>query len=359
LKKEKDKKILFIGRYNEDNIFSGPEKTAKRIYEYASHKHKVKFIQYFFDGRKYSYLNKLFGKYAENNILTLGIFPLLIYLFSYRPDIIHIITFERFAAVAFIYKIFSRVKIIYNVHGLITLGNKIKNVSSFYAFKDKICEKLFLKYSDKIIFPSGYYISIAGEYFKFNKDKAVVIPNGIDEIFYGNKDKRASAGGKLKIIIETYKIGVSNLIDSVFANLNSVKDNIELHLINSNDISYKSEILDIFNYNKMPVSDFADFLKDKDVFISLAEIDTFSISTAESMAAGVIPLVLKSTGIASYINNNINGFIYNYDDIANILRKLWDIELRNKISIESSKIYSVLNWDEVYNNYESVYNELA
>lgn len=359
MKKEKDKKILFIGRYNDDDIFSGPEKAAKRIYELAKKKHNSEFIQYFFDGRKYGYFKKLFGRNAKGDILTLGLFRIIYYLFSFKPDIIHIITFERFASVIFIYKMFSGVNIIYNVHGIVTLENKIKNVPAFYKFKDKICEKLCFKYSDKLIFPSDYYISKAGEYFKFNKSKATVIPNGIDEIFNNIYNGKTKSTGKLKVIIESYKIGVSKIIDSILTNLITVKDKIELYLINTNDISFESGTLTIFNYNKMPVLEFAEFLKDKDIILSLAEFDTFSISTAEAMAAGVIPLILKSTGIASYINNDKNGFIHKYSDIADILNNLTDSELRNKISDESSKIYDILNWETVYAGYELVYNEFA
>lgn len=359
MKKEKDKKILYIGRYNEDDIFSGPEKAAKRLFEQAKSKHKAEFIQYFFDGRKYGYIKKFFGRNINGDILTLGLFRIILYLFSFKPGIIHIITFERFASVIFIYKLFSGVKVIYNIHGLITLENKIKNVPTFYEFKDKVCEKLFFKYSDKLLFPSDYYISKAGKYFKFDKNKVSVIPNGIDEIFHTIYNRRTKSTGKLKVIIESYKIGVSKIIDSVLANLNTVKDNIELHLINTNDNSFKYDTLTIFNYNKMPVLEFAEFLKNKDVILSLAEFDTFSISTAEAMAAGVIPLVLKSTGIAAYISNEMNGFIHKYNDIGDILNKLTDSELRNKMSREASKIYNILSWENIYSKYESVYNYLS
>ena len=283
----------------------------------------------------------------------------MLHLLKFKPDIIHIITFERFASVIFIYKIFSKAKVIYSAHGLVTLENEIKNVSAFYKYKDKICEKMFLRFSDKIIFPSEYYINKAYEIIKFDKDRTTIIPNGVDEIFHNIYNRRTNSNDKLKVIIETYKIGVSKIIDSVLAGLNTVKDNIELHLINPNDISYKYDTLTIFNYNKMPVSEFAGFLKDKDVLLSLAEFDTFSISTAEAMAAGVIPFVTKSTGIVSYINNNSNGFIHDYNNIPDILEKLMNPENRKKISEKASDIYSLLNWDTVYSVYESVYNDLA
>jgi alpha-1,3-mannosyltransferase len=358
LKKEKDKKILFIGRYNESDIFSGPEKTAKRIYEQASINFNTVFIQYFFDGRKYNYFKKLFGKEDKNDIITFGLFRLFFYLFSFKPDIIHIITFERFAAVAFMYKLFSGVKIIYSSHGIVVYENEIKNSPSFLKLKDKMCEKLYLKFSSKIIFPSEYYAEKTNEFYKFNKNKTIIIPNGIDEIFHKIYENKKYQEGLLRIVIETYKIGVNKKIELVFSILENLKDKIELYLINSENVSYNSDKLKIHSYNKMPLNAFAEFIAGKDVFLSLAEYDTFSISAAEAMAAGLIPIVTKSTGIAEYIDNGSNGFIHNYNNISDILKKLIDIESRKSISAQAASVYSLLNWESVYNKYEFVYNDL-
>ena len=54
-------KVIFIGTYNESEILSGPEKVCKRVFEEYSKIDDTIFIQYFQDGRKYSYFKKLFG----------------------------------------------------------------------------------------------------------------------------------------------------------------------------------------------------------------------------------------------------------------------------------------------------------
>ncbi len=179
-------KIIFLGRYNQSELLTGPEKVAKRIFDGFTKKDKAVFIEYFFDGGRYGISKKLFGNEkvsaTENSeILRMGIFPLLSYLFGNKPALIHIITFERFAVVSFLYKLFSKVKIIYTVHGIIIHENRIyKKVSLTYILKDKFCEGVFLNRSDKLIFLSERSVNIAWHYIKFNRKKVEILPNGID-----------------------------------------------------------------------------------------------------------------------------------------------------------------------------------
>ncbi|MBL8016589.1 MAG: hypothetical protein JNK43_04905, partial [Ignavibacteria bacterium] len=56
--------IVFIGRYVDTEKLSGPEKFSKRIFENIASllpAGNVSFIQYFFDGRKYSLREKISG----------------------------------------------------------------------------------------------------------------------------------------------------------------------------------------------------------------------------------------------------------------------------------------------------------
>jgi len=56
-------KIVYIGRYNESEILTGPEKVAKRIFHNMTKiNSNCVFVEYFFDGAKYNIWKKLFGK---------------------------------------------------------------------------------------------------------------------------------------------------------------------------------------------------------------------------------------------------------------------------------------------------------
>src|SRR4030095_12259859 len=140
------------------------------------------FIQYFFDGHKYSVWKKLFGKESKNSvngiIYTLGLFRIFGVLNKIKPDVIHLITFERFAAVFILYKTFHKIKVEIIKKELSTLTtNILKETLPVLKLKDKFCEKLFLKHSDKIIFLSENSIDIAEEVFDIDETKAVILPN--------------------------------------------------------------------------------------------------------------------------------------------------------------------------------------
>jgi len=128
--------IVFFGKFSGSEILSGPEKTARRLFEKYSAGSEGLFVQYFFDGKIHSVWKKLFGretKIINDNavVYTLGIFSIYAFLLKYKPDIIHIITFERFAIIVYLYKIFNPLKILYNSHGVIAFENTtIKKVSS-------------------------------------------------------------------------------------------------------------------------------------------------------------------------------------------------------------------------------------
>lgn len=67
-------KIFFLGRYNQSEYLSGPEKVAKRIYAESVKDYESVFIEYFFDGREFGFSKKLFGREKIKSVGSLKIF---------------------------------------------------------------------------------------------------------------------------------------------------------------------------------------------------------------------------------------------------------------------------------------------
>lgn len=356
--------IVFFGRHSKAEQLSGPEKCAKRIFDIHSKSNSSVFIQYFFDGRKYGFVKKLFGKQQEQSgsgseIYTLGLFRIIPLLIKLKPGIIHIITFERFAIISFLYKMFSKVKVVYNSHGIVAHENdKIKSVTGFYKFKDRICEKFFLKHSDKIIFPSERTIDIAEKYFRFNGNKAVILAGGIDEVFGESFNRKKSTSRLKAVIMDLSEFSFSGMR---FLNdlLKTIEVNIDFYII-GNKFNFSESKLNIFFVNRMDTKALAEFYADKNIFLSLNDYDTFSIAAIEAMAAGLIPVVTSETGMSRYVLNYENGYIVNFGDagnLKNILEQITnDTALQNKISVSASKIFEILSWKNIYDSYLNVYN---
>ncbi|MFA5404144.1 MAG: glycosyltransferase family 4 protein [Ignavibacteria bacterium] len=363
--------ILYIGRYYKDEILTGPEKVAKRIFDCLSKSGKLVFIEYFFDGKEYGIFKKLFGKEIVDNvngcdIFRLGIVTMFFKLFKSKPKIIHIITFERFAFVSYFCKIFFRTKIIYSPHGLIVYENKnFRHQNWFCNFKDKTAENVFFKYSNIILVLSENFKRLLCKDYKINESKIRYVRNGIDSEYNQVKEKKIFYKDNiLKIVfiadINRKEKGFLFLVKS----LELTENKIELYVIDKkeNIITFKNDLIKVFCFDKMPSYELADFLKDKDVYISTSYYEPFSITSVECMASGVITVLTKETGASELIKDGINGFVYDYGDsnkLINIINTLVDnFELKKNISKEAVKIYEDLNWEKISYEYLNIYKSI-
>lgn len=221
--------------------------------------------------------------------------------------------------------------------------------------------KLFLSFSDVIVFKSQIAKDICGKYYETDKLKVKIIPNGVDNEF--NKIQRKVHISNLTAVTLASKAGAETGLKYLKACINKFNPNIEIFIIGENRLNVMlAEQNNIQIIDKLDTENFANFLADKDIFLSINSYDTFSISAAEAMAAGCITIVTKQTGISAYIQNGINGFILNYYDIdglKNCIAKITNNqELRTNIINQARKIYDSLNWNSVYKIYESLYKQL-
>lgn len=370
MKRTKDNiNILFAGRYSEGEILSGPEVTAKSIFQEHCLDNSSVFIQYFFDGRKNSIFKKLFGNETADikncKVLTLGLFRIIPELRRRRPDVIHLITFERFAVIFFMYRLLFSVKIIYNSHGIIQHENsELKKLPLFHRFKDKFCEKIYLKYSDKIIFPSEIAMDMANKYYKPDESKGVILPNGVSEIFFKGK-ANPKQPGKIKAVMH-YKNELNcSGFELLERALSSITIALDIFILTNIEITLPQPGNITFYVNKMmPSEKLPEFYADKDVFLSLNKYDTFSIASAEAMASGLIPVVTTQTGISRYIQNGVNGFVFDYFDViglTEILNSLDALEKQKKYELSSAAFKTVeeLKWGYVYQLYSELYRKIS
>ena len=364
-------KILYIGRYNPEEDLTGPEKVAKRIFFLSSKENETAFLEYFFDGSVYGMFKKLFGKEVIETdpgvkVYRLGLIRMLPFFFKFHPQIIHIITFERFSAIALLYNFFSKVKMVYNVHGIAVYENEyLKNVPSSLKFKDCFCEKLFMKHSDKLLFLSEYQLRIAKKYYYIDSRKIEFINNGVDEEFYSTN--KPNYRNEIPSLIF---IGDSERKDKdfhfLYSTLDKVRKKCNLYVIgNFNKEIYKTKVgnVNIVPVERMPKEALVKFLSGKDIFISSSFYDTFSVAAAECMTMGLAPIVTDHTGISKLLITNENGFVIKYgnnDELAEKINFLLEnANLRNDMREKAKQIYDTLNWSKVYSSYQNIYNTLG
>lgn len=361
-------KIIFVGRYNPDEILSGPEKVAKRIYSGLRDKTNSVFVEYFYDGSKYTIWDKLFG-YEENyvhlnlEIYRLGIFRIIGLIIKFRPQLVHILTFQRFTIVFFLLKIFLHFKISYTLHSIVTYENSFfkRKIKLTLKIKDKFAEWIIIKYSDKLFFLSKQLIDLAAKFYSFPMDKIIKISNGVDDIFnYMVSQRQYFIKKKLNVLLVADSDRFEKGLRFFFEAVRPLKNEFRFYIIGRNN---SEPIENVKFISKMKTEDFAKFLMGQDIFISSSLFDSFPISAIESMSAGVIPVLTKQTGVSSFIVDGVNGFSYEYGDILSLQTKLKiikeDFELRKKLSQNSAKIYYELKWSNICSDYLNHFNEIV
>ncbi len=361
-----------MGCHQSGEILTGPGKVAKRLFaQLVKHKMDVKFIEYFFDGRKYNYFDKFFGKKVclseqGGTIYRLGLFRIIPFLLKTKPDIIHILTFERFTILSYLLKPILGFKIIYTFHGVVIHEHKNfnNNIGLMLYYKDMISEFIFIHFSDILCMLSEETIMIAKKYYKLNDKKIRIVSNGIDEIFANPLRKKLySDNDELKLVFiggtNRPEKGLELFIDNIL-NLN-----IKLKIfVISKENNFNMDILPpnikMIKQNLLSTEDLALFYNDKDIFLSASIYEPFSLAVVEAMAAGLIPIVSANTGMSRYIRQGINGFTFQCgekEELNKILTQIsGDDKLQERLSREAAKIYEKLSWEKVSEMYQEIYN---
>lgn len=360
-------KIALIGKYGDGEIISGPERVARELYSELKNKNpQVIFIEYFFSGyNKSSVLKKLLGKeiLPDEQRFRLGLIPLIIFLIKRKFDIIHIINSQRFVLSILLLNKFFKAKIVTTFHGFIKYELPVKKYWLKRYFLDVWVEKLSVKKSRLLIFPSTLLSNIFKEYYKAFDSNYVIIPNGVSRIFSKQNVFYPKIESSIKLVFYNgFNCSINRGLTELILLLEQVKISIELYIIGSEVQLKVSNKIYIEFVPPMDHYQLISFLKDKHFIIKGTAYDSFSIFVLEGMLCGVIPIVNEKIGVKDFINHEVNGFIYNsesQDDFLNLLNRIangiYDLQ---KISSNANKIYDDLNWERIANKYLQAYQSI-
>ncbi len=353
-------KILLIGSYNTSEILSGPEKYAKRLYQSLQNNHAVTFATYFESGN-YSFYQKLFGfeeLSGDSNVIRLGLIRFILLLFGFSYDIIHVVTFSRFAALAYLLP-FSKHRI-YTAHGIITKEDSAKSgLSSLYKVKNRIAEKIFLTQSNAIITLSPLLHKKLSKYYPETVTTNKTIYPGVDnEFFAGTKISDTSKG--LHVL---FLGGFAEREKSAYAVIEEVYSKLPQIKIACVGFAYKNlEYLKINYINKTDVGSFVSLLGLCNVFIAPYSGETFSIVTLEAMALGIPVIVNRKAGVAKLIEDNVHGFLFDSEQPAQITQILHKIvenpETIIEISAKAKMRAAEFTWEKTAEHHLNAYKAL-
>lgn len=360
--------ILFLGTYNKGEILTGPEKFSKRIAHALSDLgHQTTFICYFQDGSRYSLRKKLFGREVildsnSERIQRLGVVHIANLLLFGNPGIVHITNFDRFAILAFLLRRIAGYKIVYTVHSVLAMeySHYWKPASSWRTSVNIKVERVYLTNSDFVV-PVSDTLAQLLETYGIRCPRQQTIHHGVDGEFLQLR-RYAFGGGKCSVVF----VGDYDRKEKGFGQFQAImagcSEDIEVFLVGS---AFPKELTftQVFRcIPRMPTDKLAQFLSDKDVYVSASRYDTFSIAALEAMASGVVPIVTKQTGMSRLITHGINGFVVEdgaFVEAAKIVTALHDNpEMLKRVSDEARKSAS-MTWEKAASEYAKVYATIA
>jgi len=306
-----------------------------------------------------------------------SVFPSLLWdLYKYDFDIIH--THVSGHAHTFFASLIAKIKktpLIHTTHcpwtdSFRSLAGRILVWISY-----KTINKLSFKFSDKIIAITPWEIPFIEKY-GGKKEKIIVIPNGVNEIFFKkikNNDFKKNLGIKCPIVLFFGRFNITKGPDKfVLAAKEILKErkNITFLMVGP-DEGMLNKVKELSNNDKNiiilgPIREkekIAKIYQSADVFVLPSYREGLPLTLIEALASGLPIVASPVNGVPYEMKEPENGFFVNYGDIQNLKEKILTLidnkylaEKISKNNIEKAKNYS---WDIIAEKTMNIYKEIC
>lgn len=256
-------------------------------------------------------------------------------------DIIYVHYVSHNSVPIYILSKLRKKRLVLNFHGddLIPRSSLTK---TFHFFVGKI-----LKKTDLVVLPSLYFKNVFLNKFEFNTYKIFVSPSaGINTDYFNQNDKifdiknitigfvsRIDKGKGWRNFIRLVedlqyveKLNVTGVI---------VGDGSEKKILEE-ELSNKVNKINLILFTKLNHIDLANVYKTFDLFIFPSELpESLGLVGIEAMASGVPCIGSAVGGITSYLNDGLNGYLFNSSDYNQLLCKTKKyLDLNNELKLQ-------------------------
>lgn len=266
-------------------------------------------------------------------------------------------TLAAFLVRAAVKKLKTKPRVINIVHGYL-FGKSTSKLKNFVMLK---AERYVRKVTDDILVMNNEDYEIATKY-KLAKSNIIKI-NGMGF----NKDNRITESGvkyekksryAITFVGELSKRKNQKLLLNLVKELENKGVEVKLNLIGTgameSELKLLSEELGISSKVNFAGYDknIQKYFDKTDFYISPSQIEGLPFNILEAMRAGSIVLSADVKGCNDIIEDNVNGFLYPFDDIEFLTNKILEIKddekLLNKIKINAVESVKKYEFDDVY-----------
>ena len=259
-----------------------------------------------------------------------------------------------------------------NIHGIIQLEHKLEPAVGSISYIALLNILKSCKVVDRVVVNSEYMRTNVVTWYGIDRDKIVVIPNGVDLRRFNECDDKLMLEGDPTILYlgDLMRMkGVDVLIQAI-AKLRSELPNMKLHLVGSGYMSDFQLLAKKKGIEKYVVfhgwatySMVSHYYKSADICVFPSRHEGFGIVILEAMSSG-IPIIASNIGsFREIVSNGKNGILFKSEDAdalsKAILALYQDLDLRKKISQAALKTVTQYSWENIAERYVSLYKHLC
>jgi glycosyltransferase involved in cell wall biosynthesis len=260
---------------------------------------------------------------------------------------------------------------ILNIHGIPQLERRAEQWDESVPFSAWMSTLTYSNLADRIVVNSEFMRRNVVDWFKVNRDKVIVIPNGVDmNVFTKSNNGVLLDGDPCVLFVGHLAIlkGVDVLIRAT-AKLKIKLPNIKLHLVGGGNIHAFSLLARQYGVEKNVVfhgwveqSKLSRYYKSANFCIFPSRHEGFGLVILEAMALGIPVIASDIPTFKEIIADGNDGVMFKSEDADalsdKVLTLYYDPKLRNELgsnAFEKAKKYS---WENIADQYIALYKVL-
>jgi glycosyltransferase involved in cell wall biosynthesis len=259
-----------------------------------------------------------------------------------------------------------------NIHGIPQLERKAEQWHESVPFIDWLSTLSYCNLADRIVVNSEFMRNNVVTWYRLNRDKVVVIPNGVNLQMFTESNDRIMLEGDPSILYVGHLSrlkGVDILIRAV-SKISSDLPTMKLHLVGNGNAPIFAALLKkegiekyVVFHNWAKPSKIPSYYKSADICVFPSRHEGFGIVILEAMASGTPVIASDIPSFREIISDSIDGRLFKSQDADALAKEVValyrDPHLMKKFgqnALEKVKNYS---WEKIAEKYISLYEYLC
>jgi len=259
-----------------------------------------------------------------------------------------------------------------NIHGIPQLERKAEQWDESIPFIDWLSTLSYSNLADRIVVNSEFMRNNVVSWYRLNRDKVVVIPNGVNLKMFTESNDRVVLEGDPSLLYVGHLSrlkGVDILFRAV-SKLSSDLPNMKLHLVGNGNIPSfaalsKKEGIEkyVIFHNWVNPSKIPSYYKSADICIFPSRHEGFGIVILEAMASGIPVIASDIPSFREIVSNEIDGRLFKSEDVDSLSKEIialyQDPYLRKELTHNALEKVTKYSWEKIAEKYISLYKNLC